>query len=145
MPILIAHRGNMDGPSPEYENKPNYVFGALRGYNDVHVEIDVWRIEGELLLGHDSPQHKINDDFLVDAKLWCHAKNMEVFEYMLNNPLVHCFWHQNDDFVLTSRGYIWTYPGKPLVEKSICVLPEQVNQDPTPAVGICSDFIDRYR
>ena len=22
------------------------------------------------------------------------------------------FWHQTDDFTLTSHGYIWTYPGK---------------------------------
>lgn len=145
MPILIAHRGNMEGPSSEYENKPNHVFGVLRGYDDIHVEIDVWRIRDELFLGHDSPRYKINDNFLMEGRLWCHAKNSAAFEYMLNIPLIHCFWHQEDDFVVTSRGYLWTYPGKPLLKNSICVLPEQSNQDPAPAVGICSDFIERYR
>ena len=143
MPILIAHRGNVEGPSPEYENKPNYVFGCLRAYDNIHVEIDVWRVDGELLLGHDSPQYSINDAFLVDARLWCHAKNLDAFEHMLNNPLVHCFWHQEDDFTLTSRGYIWTYPDMPLCEKSICVQPEEDIKLP-PVAGICSDFIGKY-
>ena len=141
---LISHRGNIEGPEPEFENMPNHIFGGLRAYNDIHFEIDVWRTKGELFLGHEAPQHKINDAFLVESRLWCHAKNLAAFEYMLNNPLIHCFWHQEDDCTLTSRGYIWTYPGKPICARSICVLPEQTDQTLGIVAGICSDFIGRY-
>jgi len=149
MPILIAHRGNMEGPSPEYENRPNYITGGLAAYTWLHCEIDVWVIGGEFFLGHDAPQHRVNEEFLINARLWCHAKNLSALERLLNNPLTHCFWHQEDNFTLTSRGYIWTYPGQILADKSIWVLPEATNfeycYEATPKhVGICSDFIRQY-
>jgi hypothetical protein len=34
------------------------------------------------------------------------------------------FWHQNDDFTLTSKNYIWTYPGQPYTASSVIVMPE---------------------
>ena len=34
------------------------------------------------------------------------------------------FWHQNDDYTITSKGYIWAYPGKKLNKNAIYVLPE---------------------
>jgi hypothetical protein len=37
---------------------------------------------------------------------------------MLDNN-IHCFWHQKDDFTITSQGFIWTYPGKPVCKNSI--------------------------
>ena len=38
--ILIAHRGNMDGPNPPQENDPSYILHTLEcGF---HVEIDLW-------------------------------------------------------------------------------------------------------
>ena len=143
MPILIAHRGNLEGPSVEYENNPNYVSGGLFAYPSLHAEIDVWFQKGDFFLGHDDPRYKINEDFLVNARLWCHAKNLPAFERMLSNPLIHCFWHQEDDFVLTSRGYIWTYPEKKLTPKSICVMPELWKEVPNTfgVAGVCSDFI----
>ena len=146
--FLIAHRGNFEGPCPEFENRPHYLMEGLDHSRDVHMEIDVWLKEGQLYLGHDYPQYKINDDFLINARFWCHAKNLPAFEYMLNNPIIHCFWHQNDDYVLTSRGYIWTFPGRNLGPQSICVMPEMqlVPQDALDKVaGICTDYIDRYR
>jgi len=145
MPILIAHRGNIEGPSPEYENKPNYIVGGLAAYDWLHCEIDVWVIGGEVFLGHDKPQYRVSEEFLVNARLWCHAKNLPALEMMLKSPLIHCFWHQEDDFVVTSRGYIWTYPGQRLTPVSICVLPEFHNQKPVNCAGICSDYIKRYR
>ena len=144
MPILIAHRGNIEGPNLEQENHPDYIQDTLSVGFDV--EIDVWCLSGHFFLGHDSPTHETEEDFLVDSRLWCHAKDLRAFERMLKNPFIHCFWHQEDDFTLTSRGYIWTYPGKPLGNSSICVLPETQEQASLPAVaGICSDFIGRYK
>lgn len=143
--FLIAHRGNVDGPCPEFENKPEYIFGGLRGYDNIHFEVDVWYVGGELFLGHDNPQYKISESFLMEARLWCHAKNLEAFEYILKCPIIHGFWHQEDDFALTTRGYVWTYPGKPLCKHSVCVLPELCSHGFDNVAGVCSDFIGRYR
>jgi len=53
--ILISHRGNINGKKPNYENKPEYIWEALRkGY---HCEIDVWFIDGKFKLGHDDPTY----------------------------------------------------------------------------------------
>ncbi len=60
--ILISHRGNIKGPRPELENKPEYVKATLKkGFN---VEIDVWFKKGEWWLGHDKPQYKVTDENL---------------------------------------------------------------------------------
>jgi len=57
----------------------------------------------------------------------------------------HYFWHQEDDYTITSEGYIWTYPGKKLFNKSICVLPETHDYKNLNCLGICSDFIEKYK
>jgi len=77
--------------------------------------------------------------------LWCHAKNLQAFEALLKVG-VHCFWHQEDDYTLTSKGIIWAYPGKAVTENSICVMPERFNSDIDPnCLGICSDTVEHYR
>ena len=44
---------------------------------------------------------------------------------MLRNN-IHCFWHEQDERTLTSRGYIWTYPYKQVTNMSvICLQQEQ--------------------
>ena len=144
--ILISHRGNLNGKS-NMENRPGYIHKALG--QDFDVEIDVWYIEDEFWLGHDIPQYKIEENFLENPKLWCHAKNIDALYKMKINSLIHCFWHQEDDVTLTSKGYLWTYPGKQLTEKSICVLPEFEDKKskvilPKNVAGICSDFIVRF-
>ena len=142
---LIAHRGNFQGSNKEMENRPEYISQAIqKGYD---CEIDVWSVKDRLYLGHDEPQYEINLRFLQNNKLWCHAKNLAALEYMLLNS-VHCFWHQEDDVTLTSMGYLWTYPGKPLTLKSICVMPEHASyskEEITRAAGVCSDNIQEYR
>ena len=57
----------------------------------------------------------------------------------------HYFWHEEDDYTITSKGFIWTYPGKKLFSNSICVLPENANYKNINCKGICSDFIDKYK
>jgi len=140
--FLISHRGNIEGKNTEEENSPSYIEEALKkGFN---VEVDVWYNEDGWFLGHDAPRYEINIDFLRDERLWCHAKNVDSLREMLLNN-IHCFWHQQDDVVLTSRGYIWTYPGKILTDKSICVLPEKANYSSIKCSGICSDHIKQYK
>lgn len=138
--LRISHRGNLTGPNKEQENQPEYVLKALRAGFDV--EIDVWLVGDDLFLGHDHPDHKIDLRFLYHGNFWCHAKNVDVLAFLAQNGF-HCFWHQEDDVTLTSRGYLWTYPGKPLTgHKSIAVMPERVpGWDVSKAWGICSDHV----
>ncbi len=141
--ILIAHRGNTEGPKSEYENYPQYITEALKSGYDV--EIDVWFVQNKFYLGHDGPKYEVPQIFLENKKLWCHAKNLNALEAMASLD-AHYFWHQNDDVTLTSRGIVWTYPDKPLIKNSICVLPELYNSEiDENAMGICSDYISRYR
>ena len=140
--ILISHRCNMDGKYPEFENNPIQIDRALK--NGYEVEIDVWYKDDEFYLGHDEPTYHINVNWLQNKKLWCHAKNIEALNVMLDYD-IHCFWHQEDDVTLTSCGFIWTYPGQKLTDKSICVLPEKNNEIPKKALGICSDCIVNYK
>lgn len=146
MIVLIAHRGNTNGPDPARENDPAYVGETLeQGYD---AEIDVWYRDGAFSLGHDAPQYAVPEQFLENSKLWCHAKNVAALERMLENGNIHCFWHQGDDCALTSRGIIWTYPGKALTKKSVCVMPElhgiENRRDLPDCFGICSDYVCRF-
>jgi hypothetical protein len=140
--LYISHRGNLTGRNSDKENHPDYVDNAIScGYD---VEIDVWDVSGKLMLGHDAPQYKIDIGFLLDRgdNLWCHAKNIEALSRMIMySEDINCFWHQEDDVTLTSKGYLWTYPGKELTRNSICVNPS-LNNIPNLCAGICDDEIE---
>ena len=142
--ILISHRGNINGRNVELENHPSYITRAVElGYN---VEIDVWFKDNAFFLGHDEPQYSINLSFLRNKNLWCHAKNLQALDAMLKES-IHCFWHQNDDYTITSKGIIWVYPGKLLNSNSICVMPElsyDISTMKFNCAGICSDVIERF-
>ena len=142
--ILIAHRGNLDGPNPERENEPGYLEEALAA--GFAVEVDVWCVNDELYLGHDRPQHFIEPVFLTRPTVWCHAKNLEALHVLLFLG-AHCFWHENDTVTLTSDNYIWTYPGKPVAGNSICLQfgPPSDSTLYKNAAGVCSDHIRAYR
>jgi hypothetical protein len=143
--IYISHRGNIDGINIELENRPSYIKKALQcGYN---VEIDVWFLNEQWYLGHEIAIYTIEESFLENDKLWCHAKNHTAMERMLQNNLIHCFWHENDQLTLTSKKFVWTYMGKNQIANSIAVLPENFPfKEISPnVVGICSDFIKQYK
>jgi len=142
---FISHRGNIDGPEPEKENHPDYIRDALKKKFDV--EIDIWLKNEKLYLGHNEPQYEIDVEFLKNPHFWCHAKNTEALGLMRQHADIHCFWHQDDDYTLTSRGFIWVYPGKLLVSKCIAVKPESRYSDDALSMcsGICSDIIGPYR
>jgi hypothetical protein len=141
---LISHRGNINGKIIEAENRPDYIDDTIRlGYD---VEIDLWKINGQLYLGHDSFQYGINDEWLNERidKLWIHCKNVESLNWIKNTSL-HYFWHENDTLTLTSKNYIWVYPGKQPIVGSIAVMPETFNDDVSSCLGVCSDFIQNYK
>lgn len=141
--ILISHRGNIVGPKPERENKSDYIQEALSlGYE---VEIDVWYVDNKYYLGHDDPKYHVEESFLKQEGLWCHAKNKAALEALLAAS-IHCFWHQEDFYTLTSNNFIWTYPGNDLGQNSICVMPEKSwSQNLNNCSGICSDYIREWK
>lgn len=143
--IIIAHRANLHGPDPGNENSPSKIKEAISlGY---HVEVDVWYINGSIFLGHDGPVHRVQRQLLEDDRVWCHAKNIEALEYLVNNNL-HCFWHQSDDCTLTTRGYLWTYPGRQITPKSVCVMPEEFDpplEDMVCCAAVCTDYPEKYK
>ena len=142
--IYIAHRGNLNGPNKAKENKPEYIIEALnKGF---HVEIDVWYIDGDFFLGHDSPDYKIEKNFLKNKKFYCHAKNMDAIrELMKIRNETNFFSHDLDNFVLTSNNKIWTFPGLDLCENSICCMPEKKNKYPDECYGVCTDYPLKYK
>lgn len=141
--ILISHRGNVNGPNKKLENKISYLKKAINiGFD---VEVDVWHLKGLSYLGHDKPQYRVSKKFLKSKNVWCHAKNLEALIF-LKKIKAHFFWHEKDQYTITSNGFVWTYPGKRISKESIVVLPEIFsNKKQFICKGICSDYILNYR
>ena len=140
---LIAHRGNISGPSKR-ENAVEHIQQSIDlGFD---AEVDIRWIDGEWWLGHDNPQYKIISPLTEfdNTKVWWHCKNFAALE-MLQSSGLNYFWHQEDDHTLTSNGYIWTYPGKEVGTKNVIVMPETTmeiaNAKKLKCYGICSDFV----
>lgn len=141
--IKIAHRGNISGPNKDFENSPIHIGVAISSGYDV--EVDIWMGEDGIFLGHDSPVYKVDEEFLEDIKeeAWFHCKNIEAMGYFSNYmPDARYFWHEQDKYTLTSNGYIWTYPGNTLTNKSIVVLTKPMDLSLFEGVyGVCTDYL----
>ena len=144
--ILISHRGNLNGRIESLENEPTYIDLAInKGYD---VEVDIWCKDKVLWLGHDKPEYEVEFRWFRDRidKLWVHCKNIDTVIYFKECEYeFNYFWHQEDDITLTSKNYIWAYPGKQPIEYSIAVMPELNNDDIYQCSGICSDNIEKYK
>ena len=138
--LIIAHRGNTNGPDPATENREETIVSAITEGFDC--EIDVWRIDGQLWLGHDGPEYATSLSFLETYQhaLWVHCKNLNALVYLKDQ--FNCFFHDKDTYTLTSKGYIWGNIGSPTTEKVICVMPPG---DHGVCLGICTDFPMRIK
>lgn len=134
--VVISHRGNLNGPS-ELENSPQYLQRAIDAGFDV--ELDVWVIEGAVYLGHDRPLYPVPASFLCNPGFWCHAKNFDALETMLNVPDIHCFWHEKDRYTITSEGVIWTYPNQ-ITGKNSVIVTNSTAIDTKNIFGVCTDY-----
>ena len=134
----IAHRGNTQGRNESLENHPNYISNAIhQGYD---AEIDVWFLDG-LDLGHDDPQYSIELDYLLGfgEQLWIHCKNLEALHMLSEFPELNVFWHQKDDYTLTSKNFIWTYPKKQVTLNSVLVIQDATKYTGPECYGLCAD------
>ena len=91
-------------------------------------------------MGHDIPEYAIHPTFLDQKGLWIHCKNLDSLNICTNKQ--NYFWHERDSYTLTSKNFIWTFPNKIVVEKSIIVDNNKnwrsKNYD---CYGVCSDYI----
>jgi hypothetical protein len=140
---IISHRGNLVGRKHDCENNPTYIDQAIMEGFDV--EIDVWFVDGEFFLGHDSATYHVEKSWILTraASLWCHAKNIEAMEQLLLMDYVICFWHETDKMTLTSSGILWMYPGN-YNHKSITVELGEPKNIPD-VFGICTDYPTLWR
>jgi hypothetical protein len=140
----IAHRGLTQGPNKLLENHPEQIRKSLDQNYDC--EIDLWVVNSELYLGHDEPQYLVDEQFINQMRLWIHAKNLAAFRW-LRNTHTNYFWHENDQYTLTSHQWIWTFPGMDLTSISVMVMPEVIDSTleickNVQCYAICSDFIE---
>jgi hypothetical protein len=142
--VLISHRGNINGKNIEMENHPSYIDSALEQGFDV--EIDIRYIDGDLYLGHDTPDYPITLTWLEERgdRLWIHCKNHQAVEHLHQTDL-NWFWHDVDDMTLTSHGFIWAHPKIQPPKNSISVMPDNFNWNLSECLGVCSDYIEKYK
>jgi len=141
--LIISHRGNLEGENESTENSPSQIETAINfGYD---VEIDLWLIDNDFMLGHDKPEHPISLDWLVSNEkfLWVHCKNFEAIDYLSKNQInLNYFFHDSDDLTLTSRNFMWIYPKKTYSNNSVIVCKdydEFTNYLKKPPLGVCTD------
>jgi hypothetical protein len=145
--ILIAHRGNINGVNLSMENDPVYIERAINKGFDCEVDLRLDSKSKKFSLGHDEPKYEVSLDWILTfkKKLWIHCKNLESLAELSDLKLdLNYFWHQEDDYTLTSKGFIWTYPGRPTTFNSILVSLEDTipNGD---YLGICSDYPEKLK
>lgn len=119
---IISHRGYLNGKDDYLENNPKEIIRILEN-TDFDVEVDLWIKNSKWYFGHDYPKYELatQQSILLFTyyfdRIWIHCKNFNALDILSsgeNNLFknLNYFWHQNDDFSLTSKKYIWCYPGK---------------------------------
>lgn len=149
---IIAHRGLLEGPDNfDKENNPKHLDEMHKEYA-FDAEIDLRMKDGDLYLGHDKADYKITLAWLKARKhwLWIHCKDVKSLSFMSNHhKTFNYFFHGVDQYVITSKGYIWAYPGSPLTpdpeseNRFVAVLPEQGYNDYNDVMksfAICTDY-----
>ena len=141
---VISHRGNLWGPNPVYENRPEYIdFTIIEGFV---VEIDLHaNNSGGLFLGHDKSQYATDLSWLLNRSknLIVHCKNLSALQEVSRYTSIHYFYHENDPYTITSHGFIWAHPDVevPKATKVIAVNSSGTfNIDYYKVYGVCTDY-----
>ena len=114
------------------------------------VEVDVRLIDGQIYLGHDCPQYKVSKDFFLEDsdKFYIHCKNAEALNFFYKNNLgVEFFFHEDDEYTITSKGNIWIHPKASLIKGGILVMPEKRFdiKDANLVMAVCSDYVEKFK
>jgi hypothetical protein len=130
---IISHRANINGSNTAKENKIQSIVKCIEKYK-LDVEIDIRGYNNKIYLTHDDNKKGLLSTKKIEILkkykkyLWVHCKNLEAIIYMQKNLKdFNYFGHSNDDFVLTSKKYIFTKPGITGGKNVICVMPELSN------------------
>ena len=144
---IISHRGNLNGPQSVVENSPDAIDAAIQLGLDA--EIDLWSLNGELFLGHDSPDYRVEIDWLIvrERSLWIHCKNLNGLTHLFHSKAkLNYFYHETDKYTITSLGFVWVFPGNEVPVNGISVMPEKHTSFPESLLkdsvgyGICTDY-----
>ena len=146
---IISHRANLFGPNKENENKKKQILHVIREFS-FDVEVDIWAEKKTLYLGHDYPESMVDLEFLEKFKnnLWIHCKNLNAIDFFnkYNGKDFNFFYHENDKLTITSKGFLWVYPGVKAIDNCISVLPEKFPENKiSNCFGICTDYPLRYQ
>ena len=140
---FIAHRGNTNGIT-EFENKIEYLSHAYSlGYG---LEVDVRYYNNKLYFGHDEPQEEIDYELITRPDVFVHLKDFKSVELLAHRKDLNMFWHNSDDLVFTTHGYIWCNPGNNIPHtKSVwlCLGDTPVPPKIPGIYGICMDKIEQ--
>ena len=145
---LIAHKGNVNGPNPSTENTPQQIEWCIENGYDVEIDVRYNAEKDKFYLGHDESKYEINWWWLAGKleHLWIHCKDLTTLhEFTSKTSGYNYFWHQGDDYTLTSQGQIWASAGKPYKDDTVIVIenPEDVKE--YDCYGICSDYVGKIR
>lgn len=141
MPKIILHRAQYKGFNESIANNPKHIKSIIKDYD---VEIDLWRQDKQLYLGHDYPKYKIDLDFLIEyrKRLFIHAKDIETLFFLSETCYdLHYFYHDIEKAVLTSKKFIWQQGYNDLTSKTILV---DISNNPkyhAKCYGLCVDFL----
>ena len=146
---IIAHRANIGGPDSFIENTPEQIDKCIDLGYDVEIDLRYHKANKTLWLGHDKSQYQVSQWWLAKRiqNLWIHCKDFNTLhELSVNTSGYNYFWHQQDDYTLTSERFIWAYPGKTYSSNSIIVMPEWNNNMVWDTLrdydcyGLCTDY-----
>jgi hypothetical protein len=150
---IIAHRGLLKGPNQDKENTFEGVKKCFELGFDVEIDVRYDEKLDWFNIGHDNTifQGSLLSLFDNKDKLWIHTKDIKTFEHLRENDKkneLNYFYHTNEDFVLTSQGHIWAYPGK-FVKNSVWLFPEReleklnyemIKNKLNNHIGVCTDY-----
>ena len=172
---IIAHRANIGGPNPDVENNPEQIDKCIAEGYDIEIDLRYDDLTKTLWLGHDSPDYKVTWYWLAQRirYLWVHCKTYNTLCELSDQSLpkergydvdtggCNYFWHQEDDYTITSNNIIWAYPGKPYsdmkmlketqnLSNTVIVMPEWNKLDwgslqVLRCYGICTDHPEKLK
>ena len=145
---LIAHRGNINGRDPSTENTPHQIESCIEKGYDVEVDIRYDPETKKLYLGHDGEDNEVNWWWLAgkSAVLWIHCKDFATLTEFVNNTSgYNYFWHQGDDYTLTSKNYVWSSDGKSYDRSTVVMVEDEIQVKEYDCYAICSDYVGNLK